>query len=162
VFIGTGSAYVHNRKVRSADRGDNLFVSSIVALDGKTGVYKWHYQTTPGDTWDYDATMDIELADLTMAGKVRKVLMQAPKNGFFYVIDRVTGQLISAEKYAKATWAERIDLNTGRPVETSNARYEKGPVTIWPSQAHNWQPMAFDPVKQLVYIPTLKLGLHIG
>jgi quinohemoprotein ethanol dehydrogenase len=161
VFLGTGSAYVHNRKVRSADWGDNLFVSSIIALDGKTGAYKWHYQTTPGDTWDFDAVMDIELADLTIGGKVRKVLLQAPKNGFFYVIDRVTGELISAEPYAKVTWANRVDLRTGRPIENSGVRYpNRTSVEIWPSAigAHSWMPMAYNPTTQLAYIPKIEYG----
>jgi len=162
IYLATGNGNPVNADVRSPGRGDNLFLSSIVALYADTGKYLWHYQINPRDTWDFDATQQMVLAEIPVDSKPRKVLMQAPKNYFFYVIDRTTGKLISAEKYAKATWAERIDLNTGRPVETSNARYEKGPVTIWPSQAHNWQPMAFDPVKQLVYIPTLKLGLHIG
>ena len=161
VFIGTGSAYVHNGRARSASRGDNLFVSSIIALDGRTGSYKWHYQTTPGDTWDFDAVMDIELADLTIHGKLRKVLLQAPKNGFFYVIDRLTGELISAEPYAKVTWASHVDLKTGRPVETPAARYPNGSaVEIWPSAigAHSWMPMSYDPATRLAYIPKIEYG----
>jgi quinohemoprotein ethanol dehydrogenase len=161
VFIGTGSGYPWNRRVRSADGGDNLFIASIVALDGSSGAYKWHYQVTPGDTWDYDATMDMELADLAMDGKTRRVLMQAPKNGFFYVLDRDTGQLISAAPYAKVTWASRIDLKTGRPVETPAARYPKGTETdIWPCGigAHSWMPMAYSPHTRLAYIPVVECG----
>ncbi len=163
VFIGTGSGFAQNRKIRSEDSGDNLFVSSIVALDGATGAYRWHYQTTPGDTWDFDATMDIVLADLVIAGEVRKVLMQAPKNGFLYVIDRVTGQLISAEAYAKVTWASHVDMRTGRPVERPVVRYPSGiDVEIWPSSigAHNWMPMAYSPKSQLVYIPKIEFGVR--
>jgi len=162
IYIGTGSGYPWNRRVRSADRGDNLFVASIVALEGKSGAYKWHYQTTPGDTWDYDATMDMELADLLIGGKTRKVLMQAPKNGFFYVLDRITGQLISAEPYAKVTWASRIDLKTGRPVEIPGARYPIGTTAdIWPCAigAHSWMPMAYSPKTLLAYIPAIECGL---
>jgi quinohemoprotein ethanol dehydrogenase len=161
VFIGTGSAYAENRRVRSADQGDNLFVSSIVALAGKSGAYKWHYQTTPGDTWDFDAVMDIELADLTINGKPRKVLMQAPKNGFFYVIDRVTGELISAKPFAKVTWATGVDLKTGRPIEAPGARYPNGAeAEIWPMGvgAHSWMPMAYNPTTRLVYIPKIEFG----
>jgi quinohemoprotein ethanol dehydrogenase len=161
IYIGTGSGYPWNRRARSADHGDNLFVASIVGLDGKSGAYKWHYQVTPGDTWDYDATMDIELADLEISGKTRKVLMQAPKNGFFYVLDRITGQLISAEPYAKVTWASRIDLKTGRPVETPGARYPNGTTAdIWPCAigAHSWMPMAYSPKTLLAYIPAIKCG----
>ena len=161
VFIGTGSGYPWNRRARSVDTGDNLFVASIVALDGKTGAYKWHYQVSPGDTWDHDATMDIELADLIIGGKRRKVLLQAPKNGFFYVIDRLTGQLISAEPYEKVTWASRIDLKSGRPLETPGARYPNGTTAdIWPSAigAHNWMPMAYSPRTHLAYIPAIEWG----
>ncbi len=104
-------------------KGDNLFLASILALDPDTGKYKWHYQVNPGETWDFTATQQITLADLTIDGKPRKVLMQAPKNGFFYVIDRANGKLISAEPYAPQNWAERIDLDTGRPVEKPEARY---------------------------------------
>lgn len=162
LFIGTGSGSPHNRRVRSEDRGDNLFVSSIVALDGDTGAYKWHYQTTPGDTWDFDATMDIELADLTIEGKVRKVLLQAPKNGFFYVIDRLTGEFVSAAPYAKVSWASRIDLKSGRPVENSGARYPNGSTAeIWPSGwgAHNSVSMAYSPEAGLAYIPVIEAGM---
>lgn len=156
VYFGVGSPYPWNHRLRSQGKGDNLFIDSIVAVDGKTGKYRWHYQTVPGDTWDFDATMDIELADLEIAGKPRKVLMQAPKNGFLYVIDRTDGKLISAEPYVPVTWASKIDLATGRPVEVPGARYDQGKAaTIAPSPlaAHNWLPMAFSPKTRLVYIP---------
>jgi len=158
VFIGTGSPYPWSHRIRSEGKGDNLFVASIVALDRKTGKYKWHYQTVPGDTWDYDAIMDIEFADLEIGGKLRKVLMQAPKNGFFYVIDRVTGEFISAEPIVKVTWASHIDPKTGRPVEIPGSRFENGgPVRITPtsSGAHNWMPMSYDAKTGLVYIPVV-------
>jgi quinohemoprotein ethanol dehydrogenase len=161
VFIGTGSGYPWNRRARSEDKGDNLFVASIVALDVNGGAYKWHYQVSPGDTWDHDASMDIELADLVIDGKPRKVLLQAPKNGFFYVIDRITGKLISAEPYAKVTWASRIDIASGRPVEVPGARYPNGTTArIWPSSigAHSWMPMAYSPQTQLAYIPQISAG----
>lgn len=158
-FIGTGSPYPWNHRVRSAGQGDNLFVGSIVALDAATGAYKWHYQTVPGDTWDFDATMDIELADLIIDGLPRKVLMQAPKNGFFYVIDRVTGKLISAQPHAKVTWASKVDLASGRPVEVPGARFPEGSAPrIQPTAlgAHNWMPMATSPQTGLVYIPAIQ------
>jgi quinohemoprotein ethanol dehydrogenase len=158
VFLGTGSGYPWNRRARSDDKGDNLFVASIVALDANSGTYKWHYQVSPGDTWDHDATMDIELADLVIGGTPRKVLLQAPKNGFFYVIDRITGKLISAEPYAKVTWASRVDMSSGRPIETPGARYPNGTTAdIWPSSvgAHSWMPMAYSPKTQLAYIPQI-------
>ena len=117
IFVGTGNGTPWNQKVRSPGGGDNLFLCSMVALDARTGKYKWHYQFNPGETWDYNAAMDMPMATLMIDGKPRKVIMQAPKNGFLYVIDRITGKLISAEKYAKVTWASKIDIETGRPVE---------------------------------------------
>src|SRR5690606_9278172 len=119
---------------RSPRGGDNLFLASIIAVDADTGRMKWHYQTTPGDSWDYTATQNMILANLTIDGRERKVIMQAPKNAFFYVIDRVTGELISAEKYSYATWAEKIDLETGRPVLTAQSDFSKEPKYIWPSE----------------------------
>jgi quinohemoprotein ethanol dehydrogenase len=160
LYIGTGNGSPWNRKIRSPDGGDNLFLASIVALDPKTGVLKWHYQVNPGDTWDYDACNDLELATLTIDGQPREVLLQASKNGFFYVIDRATGKLVSAEKFAKATWAERIDLHTGRPIETAEARYGSGHEIVWPggAGAHSWQPMSFSPRTGLAYIPAIDLA----
>jgi quinohemoprotein ethanol dehydrogenase len=158
VYIGTGNGGPWNWKIRNPEGGDNLFLASIVALDAKTGKYVWHYQQNPNEAWDYNAVMDMELATLTIDGKPRKVLMQAPKNGFFYVIDRETGKLISAGKIDKVTWAERIDVKSGRPVDTPGNRYEKEPVLLWPGPmgAHNWQAMAFSPATALAYIP----GVH--
>lgn len=160
IYLGTGNSSNYNPEQRSPGGGDNLFLASIVALDADTGKYIWHYQVNPREAWDYKATADIVLADLQIGGRTRKVLMQAPTNGFFYVIDRTTGKLISAEKLGKVTWAERIDLATGRPVEAPNIRYEKGPVSIWPSSygVHNWQAMSYSPATGLVYVPTMKLG----
>jgi len=157
VYLGIGNGSPWNHMRRSGGVGDNLFLSSILALKPDTGEYVWHYQTTPGESWDYTATQPIMLADLTIEGKPRKVLMQAPKNGFFYVIDRATGQLISAKPYVdNLTWATGVDLKTGRPIETPGARYEKAAITQVPGPlgAHNWQPMAFNPKTGLVYIPT--------
>ncbi len=126
ILIGTGNGSPWNQKVRSPGGGDNLFLCSIVALDADTGKYKWHYQTVPGETWDYNSSMDIVLADLQIDGKTVKALMHAPKNGFFYVIDRSNGKLMSVGKIAKTTWASAIDLKTGRPIEIKGARYENG------------------------------------
>ncbi len=159
VFLGTGNGGPWNHKARSEGKGDNLFLCSIVAVDGKTGRYKWHYQFNPGETWDYNSVMDMPLATLRIDGKPRKVIMQAPKNGFFYVIDRLTGKLISAEPYVKVNWASKIDLETGRPVENPAARYENGSTfQIWPSGrgGHNWPPMAFSPKTGLVYTPVME------
>ncbi len=155
LYIGTGNGSPWNRELRSDDKGDNLFLSSIVALDPDTGAYRWHYQETPGDTWDYTATQQITLASLEIDGSSRQVLLHAPKNGFFYVLDRATGQLLSAEKFVPANWAERVDLKTGRPIETPGARYQREPFvsTVGGAGAHNWQPMSFNPRTGLVYIP---------
>ena len=153
-YIGTGNALPEDRGIRSQGHGDNLFSASIVALDADSGRYIWHYQLNPGEEWDYDASMDIQLATLDIGGKPRKVLMQAPKNGFFYVIDRANGKLISAAPFAKVTWASKIDLATGRPVEAPDVHGE-APFALWPGPtgAHNWLPMAFSPRTGLVYIP---------
>ncbi len=155
LYIGVGNGSPWNQKVRSPKGGDNLYLSSIVALRPDTGDYVWHYQTTPGETWDFTATQHIMLADMELGGVVRKVLMQAPKNGFFYVIDRVTGKLISANNFVPVTWATHIDLKTGRPVENPEARYPEGRAVVKPSPfgAHNWHPMAYSPLTGLVYIP---------
>ena len=155
LYIGVGNGSPWNRNIRSPGGGDNLFVSSIVALRPDSGDYVWHYQTTPGDSWDYTATQSIILADLVIDGETRKILMQAPKNGFFYVLDRLTGEFISAEKFAAVNWASHIDKATGRPVEVDNADYNKGPRLAWPAPfgAHNWHPMSHNPNTGLVYVP---------
>jgi PQQ-dependent dehydrogenase (methanol/ethanol family) len=161
LLIGGGNGSPWNHRARSAGKGDNLFLSSILALDPDTGAYKWHYQENPAEMWDYTATQQITLADLTIDGKVRKVLMQAPKNGFFYVIDRSNGKLISAEAYAPQNWAERIDLASGRPVERPEARYADAPHLTYPSGigAHAWMPMSYSPKTGLVYIPAMHVPL---
>lgn len=159
LYIGVGNGSPWNRDIRSPGGGDNLFLSSIVALKPDTGQYVWHYQTTPGESWDYTATQHIILADLTLGGKPVKALMQAPKNGFFYVLDRATGKLISAKNYVPQTWATGVDMTTGRPIETPNARYGKGMNLGMPGPlgGHNWQPMAFNPGTGLVYIPAQEI-----
>lgn len=157
LYIGVGNGSPWNQELRSPDGGDNLFLASIVALRPNTGEYVWHYQTTPGETWDFTATQHIMLADLAIDGVERKVLMQAPKNGFFYVIDRETGELISAKAYTVVNWASEIDLATGRPVEAPNARLFDGKTVVVPSNGggHNWPPMSYNADTGLVYIPTM-------
>ncbi len=164
IYIGVGNAGPWNPRVRSPGGGDNLFIASIVALDADSGHYLWHYQANPGEAWDYKNTTNMITAELRIEGQLRKVLMQSPTNGFFYVIDRLTGRLISAEKTGKVTWADHIDLGTGRPVETDNIRYQNGPIEIWPSPwgTHNWQGMAFDPGTGLAYIPYMQLGARFA
>jgi alcohol dehydrogenase (cytochrome c)/quinohemoprotein ethanol dehydrogenase len=162
VDIGVGSGARWTPSMRSPGGGDNLYLSSIVALKADTGEYAWHYQTTPGETWDYTAVQPILLADLTLDGKPRKVLMQAPKNGFFYVLDRTNGQLISAKAIQNINWATGVDMKTGRPIENPAARYyttgKAWGASPGPLGAHSWQPMAFSPKTGLVYIPTNETG----
>lgn len=159
IYLGTGNGAPWNWRIRSPEGGDNLFLCSIVALDADTGEYVWHYQINPAEMWDYNAANEMVLADLEIDGEPRKVVMQAPKNGFFYVIDRESGQLISAEPIAKINWAEKIDLKTGRPVEVPEARYAEKGFFIWPGGfgAHSWLPMSYSPKTKLVYIPVVEL-----
>lgn len=155
VYVGTGNGTPWDRNVRSPGGGDNLFLSSILAINADTGRLIWHYQTTPGDTWDYTATQKMILADLTIDGRQRRVLMQAPKNGFFYVLDRQTGELLSAKNYTQVNWASGIDMKTGRPIETGLADYSGGAKLVrpGPNGARAWQPMSYNGVTGLVYIP---------
>ena len=162
IYLGTGNGGPYDPSVRSPGGGDNLYTASIVALDADTGKYIWHYQMVPKDAWDYDCTQQMTLADLTIDGKLRHVLMQAPKNGFFYVLDRTDGKLISAEKIGKVNWASSIDLQSGRPVEEKDIRYETGESIIWPGPggAHSWMSQSFDPKTGLVYIPYMQGGVR--
>ena len=161
LYIGVGNGSPWNRKIRSEDKGDNLFLSSIVALNPDTGKYLWHYQGTPGETWDFTQTQPIVLATLPIAGKPTKVLMQAPKNGFFYVVDRSSGKLISAKGFVPQTWTSGVDMTTGRPIEVAGARYPKDAFFVVPSAygAHNWHPMSFSPKTGLVYLPAQEVPL---
>ncbi len=167
LYIGVGNGSPWNRAYRSpgADgkgEGDNLYLSSIVAIRPDTGDYVWHYQTTPGETWDYTATQHIMLADMEIDGRERQVLMQAPKNGFFYVLDRATGEFISAEPYIPVNWASGIDEN-GRPIENPETRVDRTgkPALVMPGPlgGHNWHPMAFHPDENLVYIPAFEAAM---
>ncbi len=159
LYVGTGNGSPHARHVRSPAGGDNLFLSSIVALNPKNGEMLWYYQTTPADNWDYTATQHMVLTSLKIDGKERKVLMQAPKNGFFYVLDRETGELLSADKYVYANWASHVDLVSGRPVETGQGDSSAEDRLVYPSEigGHNWQPMSFSPETGLVYFPAVEL-----
>ena len=156
LYIGVGNGSPWNQAIRSPQGGDNLFLSSIVALRPDSGEYVWHFQTTPGETWDFTATQQITLAELEIDGETRKVLMQAPKNGFFYVLDRVTGEFISGKPFATVNWATGLDQN-GRPIENPEARYDQTGgfflVTPGPTGAHNWHSMSYSPQTGLVYIP---------
>jgi alcohol dehydrogenase (cytochrome c)/quinohemoprotein ethanol dehydrogenase len=161
IYIGTGNGTPWSEKFRSPKGGDNLLTCSIVALKPDTGEYVWHYQEDPADAWDFDADEDIILADLIVEGRARKVLMQAPKNGFFYVLDRTNSTPISAKPYTFVNWASGLDLKTGRPVETALARYEgadPAPIVPGPVGAHSWQPMSYSPINHLAYIPVNDAG----
>jgi quinohemoprotein ethanol dehydrogenase len=156
LYVGTGNSTPYPIWFRSPTGGDNLFLSSILAINPDDGKLVWHYQTTPAEIWDYTATQNIVLADLQINESPRKVLMMAPKNGFFYVLDRATGELLSAEKYTKVNWASHVDLETGRPVLTEQgAWYKDKPKLVVPylGGGHVWQPMSYNPVTGLVYIP---------
>ncbi len=159
LYIGTGNGSPWNHKIRSAGEGDNLFLASIVALNPDTGKYLWHYQETPGESWDFSATQQITLAKLPVDGVDKQVILHAPKNGFFYVIDRHTGRPLSAEKFSDVNWATKIDLTTGRPVEAPNARFVTQAFfsSSGASGAHNWFPMAYDPEARLVFIPAQRI-----
>ena len=155
LYVGTGNGSPWARNLRSPGGGDNLYLSSIIALDPSDGSYVWHYQTTPGDNWDFTATQPLILADLEIEGRPRKVIMQAPKNGFFYVLDRATGAFLSAQAYVHVTWAEGVDAGTGQPIERPQAAYGTELAEIQPSVmgGHNWQPMAFNHETGYVYLP---------
>jgi quinohemoprotein ethanol dehydrogenase len=157
IYMATGNGLPWSHYQRSEGKGDNLFIASIVAVDADTGNYKWHYQESPGDAWDYDSISDMTLADLTIDGKPRQVILHAPKNGFFYVIDRTNGKLISANNFVPVNWASHIDLKTGRPVELkpANSYDDQQASLVYPAHfgAHNWPPMSFSPITKLVYLP---------
>src|SRR5271154_1250007 len=161
LYIGAGNGAPWNSRIRSPGGGDNLFTCSIVALRPETGEYVWHYQENPDEAWDYDSDEQMILADLTISGQPRRVLMHAPKNGIFYVLDRATGALISAAPYTHITWASGVDMKTGRPIETALARYPGHQTELvfpGPLGAHSWQPMSYSPVTGLVYIPIQDVG----
>ena len=157
LFIGTGNGSPYRWKERSPKGGDNLYLASIVAIRVDDGQMAWYYQQVPGESWDYTATAKMILADLEIDGRPRKVLMQAPKNGFFYVLDRATGELLSARNFTYVNWTLGVDPKTGRPRPNPAADYTASPKLVFPSQAgaHNWQPMSFSPVTGLVYIPVI-------
>jgi quinohemoprotein ethanol dehydrogenase len=159
LYVGTGNGSPWSRGLRSPGGGDNLYLSSILALRPDDGEIVWHYQTTPGDGWDFTATQHMILADLEIGGRLRKTLLQAPKNGFFYVLDRESGELISAQPYVEVTWADGVDLATGRPVVVEGADWREDLTFLNPSPfgGHNWQPMSFSPATGLVYIPAQEI-----
>ncbi|MCB1689130.1 MAG: PQQ-dependent dehydrogenase, methanol/ethanol family [Halioglobus sp.] len=166
IYLGVGNGFPYNQQLRSPGGGDNLFLASIVAVNADTGEYVWHYQVCPAEQWDCTASQDMTIATVEIEGKPRKVLMQAPKNGFFYVLDAASGEFISAEKFARVTWAQGIDAKTGRPIENPGIRYQDKPglFELWPGPqgAHSWLPQAYSPRTGLVYIPVMDVGALIG
>jgi quinohemoprotein ethanol dehydrogenase len=165
IYIGTGNSGPYDPTKRDPNGGDDLYNTSIVALDAKTGKYLWHYQENPRDCWDYKSTPNIVLASLRIDGRRRKVLLHAPTNGFFYVIDRDTGKLLNEPgKTTMISWAKSIDMKTGRPIEYPNIRYETGETKMWPGTVggHNWQAMSYDPKTDLVYIPIQQIGARFS
>jgi quinohemoprotein ethanol dehydrogenase len=160
VYFGTANGTPWVAEARSPGGGDNLFTNSIIAVNLDTGVYAWHYQTTPAETWDFDATSPFAIADLQLASGKRRALMQASKNGFFYALDVATGQLLSADKFTTVSWATHVDMQTGRPVEVPEARFGKTglPVIVQPGAqgAHSWHPMSYSPRTKLVYFPLVE------
>jgi quinohemoprotein ethanol dehydrogenase len=164
VYLGVGNGAPWPRDIRSPGRGDNLFLTAVVAVDPDTGRMKWYYQQVPGDNWDYSAAMQMTLADMEVDGTMRKVLLQAPKNGFFYVLGREDGELLRAHPYGRITWATHVDMETGRPVENTDVYYEENPQWIFPGAGgtHNWQPMSFDADQGVMYIPTHDTASFFG
>ena len=158
LYVGTGNGTVWSADVRNGGRQetnpDNLYIASILAINADTGQLKWHYQCTPGDQWDYDAIQHLLLADIRIDNRNRKVVMQANKNGYFYVIDRTNGEFISASEMSQVSWATGIDPKTGRPNVHPDALYSsKKGVTVYPVQMHNTSQMSFNPNTGLIYVP---------
>ena len=160
VYIGTANAAPYNSHLGGRHGGDELYAASIIAIHADDGSMAWYYQTTPGDRWDYDSTQKMILADVDIAGRRRAVLMQAAKNGFYYVLDRATGELVSATQFAFANWTRGIDPKTKRPIGDARADYDHGPRLVFPGEggAHSWQPMAYDPVHAMTFIPVMEAG----
>ncbi len=160
VYIGTANAAPYNAHLGGRHGGDELYAASIIAIHAEDGSMAWYYQTTPGDRWDYDSTQKMILADVDVGGRRRTVLMQAAKNGFYYVLDRATGEVLSAEKFAYVNWTRGIDPKTHRPIGDPRADYDQGPALVFPSEsgAHSWQPMAYDPGRAVTYIPVIEAG----
>ncbi len=160
VYIGTANPAPYNMHLGGRQGGDELYAASIIAIHADDGSIAWYYQTTPGDRWDYDSTQKLILADIDLNGRRRQVLMQAAKNGFYYVLDRASGELLSARNFAFVNWTRGIDAATRRPIADPRADYDHGPALVFPSEAgaHSWQPMAYDPGRGLTFIPVVESG----
>ncbi len=171
IYWGTSNPSPWNAAVRGPDTSDygkmtNRHSASTLALDPDSGEIRWYYQTTPYDAWDYDGVNELVLADLNIGGSEVPALMKADRNGFFYVLNRQTGALLSAEPFVPVTWAERIDTETGLPVESPDYRPKAGhkAMDVAPSfiGGKNWEPMAYNPKTGLVYIPANNLSMDMG
>jgi quinohemoprotein ethanol dehydrogenase len=160
VYIGTANAAPYNMRLGGRHGGDELYAASIIAIHADDGAMAWYYQTTPGDRWDFDSTQKLILADIELDGRRRQVVMQAAKNGFYYVLDRGSGELLSAHNFAFVSWTRGIDSKTGRPIADPRADYDHGPALVFPSEggAHSWQPMAYDPLHGMTFIPVIESG----
>ena len=160
IYIGTANPGPYDSHLGGRKGGDELYCASIIAIHADSGTMAWYYQTVPGDRWDFDSTQKFVLAELPIQGKSRRVLMQAAKNGFYYVLDRVTGELLSAHEFAFVSWTRGLDPKTGRPIPDPSANYDKAPALVFPSEsgAHSWQPMAFDAQRGTMYIPVIESG----
>jgi quinohemoprotein ethanol dehydrogenase len=160
VYVGTANAAPYNMHLGGRHGGDELFAASIIAIHADDGSMAWYYQTTPGDRWDYDSTQKLVLADIELDGRLRQVVMQAAKNGFYYVLDRASGELLSAHNFAFVSWTRGIDAKTGRPLADPRANYDQGPALLFPSEAgaHSWQPMAYDRERRMTFIPVIESG----
>jgi quinohemoprotein ethanol dehydrogenase len=158
VYIGTGNAAPYNMQLGGRHGGDELYAASIIAIHVDDGTMAWYYQATPGDRWDFDSTQKLILADLDLGGAPRRVVMQASKNGFYYVLDRSTGELISAANFAFQNWTRGIDPKTKKPIVDPQVEYRDKPVIVFPSEAgaHSWEPMAFDPTRGITFIPVIE------
>jgi quinohemoprotein ethanol dehydrogenase len=162
VYVGTGNAEPWVQKFRGAQNVDNLYTCSILAVDLTSGQLKWYFQTTPNDNWDYDSVQQLMLLDLNIKGKTRKVITQASKNGFFWVLDRVTGEFLSGAPYVKTTWALGLDAK-GRPIVNPEAYYDTDPISLFPTGggAHNWAPMSYSPLTGSVYISGVSAAVYL-
>ena len=162
LLVGTGNGAPWPRKIRSPGGGDNLYLGGVIALDPHTGRMNWFYQMTPADNWDFNAAQDIALLDMEIDGEMRSVALQAPKNAFFYVLDREDGELLRANQYVRQNWATHIDMATGRPVENDDMKWDEAPQWVAPSNAggHSWQPMSVDPERGIAYFAVQDMSAY--
>ncbi|MFO1466006.1 MAG: PQQ-dependent dehydrogenase, methanol/ethanol family [Steroidobacteraceae bacterium] len=161
LYIGTAHAAPYRIELRDKGGSDQLYTAAIIAIHADSGQYAWHYQATPGDGWDYDATAKLTLADIEFGGRPRKVVFQANKNGYFYVLDRVTGEFLAAWPFAYMNWNKGLDPRSHRPIYSAAANWHESPKLVFPPApgAHGWQPMSYSPDTGLVYIPVLDAAM---